>query len=389
MKLRNTVSAIILALGAFITAAAQQLEANGINYVIDGDGNASVVLGDNFYTGKIVVPAQAGSAPVTRLGFGAFNSCHGLTGVDLPQSIVEIGDYAFNACDSLTAVKIPESVTRIGAFAFHGCTRILDMTLPDALTSIGDEAFFGCTALKTVKIGKNVAEIGQRAFQRCTQLKSITVDPENQWYCDVNGILMTKDARSLITFSRKNTSWRSYTVPSTVASISAFAFYGCDAMKSVTLPDGLQTIGEWAFANCTVMGSFSLPASVTHIGANAFFGMKNCKAFYCATVDPLVLRETASPFGMFTDLSACTLYVPNAEAVAKYAAAPVWKEFGSIVAYLGDVNGDGVVNVSDVTTLINSILGDAECDPKTCDINCDGEVNVSDVTALINTILEQ
>lgn len=72
----------------------------------------------------------------------------------------------------------------------------------------------------------------------------------------------------------------------------------------------------------------------------------------------------------------------------RYKAAPVWKEFGSIVAYLGDVNGDGEVNVGDVTTLINVILGALDCDQKVCDINCDGEVNVSDVTALINTILE-
>ncbi len=389
MKLRNTVSAIILAMGTIFAATAQRFESNGISYTISTDGKASVVLGDTYYTGKIVVPSEAGGAPVTVIGFGAFNACHGLTGVEMPQGIVEIGGYAFNACDSLTSVKIPESVTRIGDFAFHGCSRITDVALPDAVTSVGSEAFFGCSALKTVKIGKNVTEIGERAFQRCTQLKTITVDPENPAYCDVNGILMTKDARTIITFSRKNASWRSYTVPSTVTRISAFSFYGCDAMKLVTLPDGLEDIGEWAFADCSIMGSFSLPASVTHIGANAFFGMKNCKKFYCATVDPLPLREVASPFGMFTDLSGFTLYVPNSEAVAKYAAAPVWKEFGSIVAYLGDVNGDGVVNVGDVTTLINAILGETECDTKTCDINCDGVVNVTDVTALISTILEQ
>lgn len=56
-------------------------------------------------------------------------------------------------------------------------------------------------------------------------------------------------------------------------------------------------------------------------------------------------------------------------------------------ALLGDVNGDGEVNVSDVTALINRILGTASFDDSVCDINGDGVVNVSDVTALINNIL--
>ena len=53
----------------------------------------------------------------------------------------------------------------------------------------------------------------------------------------------------------------------------------------------------------------------------------------------------------------------------------------------GDVNGDGVVNVSDVTALINKILGTASYSDSVCDIDGNGTVNVSDVTALINLIL--
>ncbi|MDO4510372.1 MAG: choice-of-anchor J domain-containing protein [Bacteroidales bacterium] len=53
----------------------------------------------------------------------------------------------------------------------------------------------------------------------------------------------------------------------------------------------------------------------------------------------------------------------------------------------GDVNGDGEVNVSDVTSLINKILGTGSYTDEVCDINGDGNVDVSDVTALINKIL--
>lgn len=60
---------------------------------------------------------------------------------------------------------------------------------------------------------------------------------------------------------------------------------------------------------------------------------------------------------------------------------------GKPAGITGDINGDGVVNVSDVTALINTILGDASFSHEVCDINADGVVNVSDVTALINSIL--
>ncbi|MBO4813454.1 MAG: dockerin type I repeat-containing protein, partial [Muribaculaceae bacterium] len=53
----------------------------------------------------------------------------------------------------------------------------------------------------------------------------------------------------------------------------------------------------------------------------------------------------------------------------------------------GDVNGDGKVNVSDVTCLINMILGVLNVNEVRADVNQDGKVNVSDVTFLINIIL--
>ena len=54
---------------------------------------------------------------------------------------------------------------------------------------------------------------------------------------------------------------------------------------------------------------------------------------------------------------------------------------------VGDVNLNGEINVSDVTTLVNMILGVQPIKPKYADIDGNGKVNVSDVTALIKIIL--
>ena len=53
----------------------------------------------------------------------------------------------------------------------------------------------------------------------------------------------------------------------------------------------------------------------------------------------------------------------------------------------GDVNGDGRVNVSDVSALINMILDISEMNEIAADVNGSGKVNVSDISALINIIL--
>ena len=57
---------------------------------------------------------------------------------------------------------------------------------------------------------------------------------------------------------------------------------------------------------------------------------------------------------------------------------------------LGDTNIDGLVDVSDVSLLINMVLGrDADYVPWSADVNGDGLTDVSDVAALINEILNK
>ena len=57
---------------------------------------------------------------------------------------------------------------------------------------------------------------------------------------------------------------------------------------------------------------------------------------------------------------------------------------------LGDVNDDGFVNISDVTALIDYLLGDAiEINLAAADVNQMDGINISDVTALIDMLLEQ
>ena len=54
---------------------------------------------------------------------------------------------------------------------------------------------------------------------------------------------------------------------------------------------------------------------------------------------------------------------------------------------VGDVNGNGVVDISDVTSLVNIILGKLRDTTGMADVNDDGNVDISDVSILVNMII--
>jgi len=61
----------------------------------------------------------------------------------------------------------------------------------------------------------------------------------------------------------------------------------------------------------------------------------------------------------------------------------------------GDVNHDGVVDIMDVTKLIDRLVAGVDIDSEDdrcceicCDVNGDGSITVSDVTALIDLVLD-
>ena len=65
----------------------------------------------------------------------------------------------------------------------------------------------------------------------------------------------------------------------------------------------------------------------------------------------------------------------------------------AVESLIGDVNGDGQVNITDVTVLTNLLLSSAAeisaADLPAADIDGNGTVNITDVTQLINIVMHQ
>ena len=141
---------------------------------------------------------------------------------------------------------------------------------------------------------------------------------------------------------------------------------------------------QQAMDGCTGLTTLTLPATLNFMGTKSMAHMTGLTSLE-AKMTSLPTLEANVWLGV--DQGSVTLKVPS-NMYNTYKNADQWKYFYiKVDALKGDVNGDGKVNVSDVSALINMILGVTAMDQTRADVNGDGRVNVSDVTALINIIL--
>lgn len=86
-----------------------------------------------------------------------------------------------------------------------------------------------------------------------------------------------------------------------------------------------------------------------------------------------------------TSVSECFTFGDAISTEKGYYGVQIYKKKEKVI----DVNMDGQLNISDVTMLVDYILGKNPnpCNVSDCDVNGDGVINISDVTALVDKIL--
>lgn len=84
-----------------ITSAENDVEINGLNYILNNDGTASVGKNRNA-VGDIVIPEfveyDGNKYFVTALSDESFKFCHDLRSVVLSNGITSLGDKSFASC---------------------------------------------------------------------------------------------------------------------------------------------------------------------------------------------------------------------------------------------------------------------------------------------------
>ena len=294
----------------------------------------------------------------------------------VPSDTKMIGDYAFAEHDGIETMILPATVDTIGKQAFDSCKGLKSITIPDGTKAIKDMAFRRCYSLESFTIPAAATVIGQGILRECTALKSAKVLSESTaiedwtfWGCsaltDVN-------------------------IPAWVKEIKYGAFYQCTALTEVEIPSGVETLGDYAFYGCSSLTKATIPASITTYGKTTF---RECNALtdvYAAYETPVAIPATSFSWTTYNN---ALLHVP-AGCTATYKATETWKNFAHIQDdyrqfAAGDVNGDGIINISDANILINIILGKdiASNYNGRADVDGNGTVNISDANLTINLIL--
>lgn len=387
---------------------------------------------------------------LTVINTSAFQGCSGLTSFTIPSSVTSIGSSAFSGCTGLTSIFFPSNVTTIGAAAFSGCKGLLSISIPETVTSITGNPFYGCSNLQSIVVdagntyyesdGNNsgiietatktlitgcahtvipsgVLAIGSYAFYNCSGLTSIVI-PSGATTIDSYAFYRCYDLASvslpntLTSIGEHAFTWctglTEVTLPSGVTSIGDAAFCDCTNLQSINIPAGVTKINNETFSYCSSLTSINIPMGVTSIGKNAFCG---CEQLTSITIPSSVTSIGNYAFQVCTGLTSIKSYVTNVfrtgtkpfnncnnailyvprGLVDVYRSTPDWDKVSFIEEMQEDldVNGDGNVNVADVTALISLVLGGntTAADCPAGDVNGDGILNIGDVTALISRVL--
>lgn len=295
---------------------------------VNSRGNVTNVPAiDRETTGAVTIPSVLDGYKVVAIGEGAFEYCE-MSSVVVPVGVTRIEEDAFMGCENLTSVSLPEGLTFIGEEVFDYCP-ITEITLPESLVRIGEQAFEG-TRLTSIYLPKNVAFLGNEdrideydgeiieeddlygdVFRDCMSLKEVKVDAANETYADVDGILYTKDLKTLL--------------------------YCPDAKQTAVVPEGVENIYEDAFEESCVV-SVVLPSTLKTVGEYAFAICEDLTDVYTLATTPPSAIENA--FAMYYDsdddwwtsypVCTATLHVlPGCKAA--YESATGWNAFREIV----------------------------------------------------------
>ena len=214
---------------------------------------------------------------VVCIGTRAFTNGH-FNQITIPDSVVTIENRAFEACSELTSIHIPASVSYIGQNAFDHCTSLIDITVdtnnknytsidgvlfdknvstlikypscrtdtsytvPDSVTCIKSDAINLVYFLTQITIPYSVVSIEHYALPYSDpNITAIVVNPNNQHYQSISGILFNKTGSELLLYPSGKDDIASYTIPSSVTHIEHM--YAC-GISTLYIPASVVSLGS-------------------------------------------------------------------------------------------------------------------------------------------------
>ena len=102
----------------------------------------------------------------------------------------------------------------------------------DRVTTIAARALYGQKQINAIQVPATVEHIGVLAFANCPNLVYVSVNDQNEEYCDIDGILYTSDGRELLLYPPMRAG-ASVTISLVTTEIAEMAFYNCAYLSHV------------------------------------------------------------------------------------------------------------------------------------------------------------
>lgn len=288
---------------------------------------------------KLVAACRTSVIPdgVKIIGNSAFEGLRDLTGLTIPESVVQIESYAFRNCDNL--ITIEDGICYVGNWAigtsedfcgetlslragtagiadnaFYGSNTITRLTIPQSVKHIGKYAFGGCAELTFVTIESGAKTMGQDVFYGCDKLQTFDYLGTLTDWCRSTGFSALTQERGgnvKLLFNGEELAGE-LAIPNGVEELHDYVFYGFDKITSVVVPDSVSKIGYAAFGGCGKMTSITLPfvgekaqRETLDSASHFLFGYIFGESAYEGGV------ETEQTYEESYDRKTCTYYLPQ------------------------------------------------------------------------------
>lgn len=205
-----------------------------------------------------------------------------------PRTIIRGGDYRFyiiNSQDaefieytnySVSEIIIPEkitdsaqkqyNVTNIREGAIHDNNTVTSIAIQQGtIKELNKGIIKNCGSVTKITIPSNIEKIDPQFAINCPALKEVIVEPNNANYKSVDGVVYSKDGKTLVLYP-VNKDGDKFTVPTDVVEIDEYAFYGNKKLTQIDLPSGLEVIDVYAFANMNSINNILVPPNVKDLG---------------------------------------------------------------------------------------------------------------------------
>ena len=261
-----------------------------------------------------------GSSTLNKIQADAFSGDDKLKSFVIPEKVTVLERGAFNGASGLETItfKQPATMTVIGEGAFQNAKALKRIELPSTVTTISKDAFNTCSSLTEVVIPASVTTIDATGFQECAKLEKFTVDKNNTVYSSVDGFLLSKDKKKLVSFPPAKANTYYTMLPPTIETIGKQAFYFVQALENVTIPGKVKKIEDFAFDR------------VGNLNTIAFLGKTPITDVAPSAFNPANVDKSK------IDLSV------RKDAKAAFDSDPLWSQFRTRgVSFFKETNGTG------------------------------------------------